>query len=435
MLRGVGLGFRPEIAPDLLQNAHEVGFVEFVAEAHLASGSEREAIAASRIFPSALHGVKLSLGSADGIDEDHARQIGSLARKLRAAVISEHISFTKSSAIEIGHLTPLPRTRETVRILARNLDRARRYFPDVPILLENIACPFEWTKSDLCEIDFLHEVLEHTGCFLLLDVSNLYANAVNAGRDPMADLCRLPLERVAMLHVAGGEWANGFYYDTHAHPMSNAIVELVHEVKRLIGDVPTLLERDGNFSSFQSLVGELASLRTPFAKPFGGATAKRNLPEGYEDPSELLAAQRLLARSLTSSDNRAAALLREGLIGLERGRSVLLRKRVDDALPLIPTLARLGDRLRTIADGCIQQAPRSPRRVAVADALIIAQTCARDPLLRGDAERDLAVLRARFHETADGPVPRRAPFLTCVGRTLIAKNLGETARVRILDFR
>jgi len=128
-----------------------VDFVEIVAEACLANAAaRREALALRALWPIALHGVKLSLGSADGIRDDHARCIGTLARELAAPIVSEHVSFTRGGDREIGHLTRLPYTRAAIAALARNVAATRRRLPDVPFLLENTAATLEW--PDHCPV-------------------------------------------------------------------------------------------------------------------------------------------------------------------------------------------------------------------------------------------------------------------------------------------
>ena len=251
--RGVGLGFRPELASDLLLDPSAVDFVEVVAETCFTQKStRREAQALARVWPVVPHGVKLSLGSAEGLDESRVLRFASLARELRAPMVSEHIAFTRGGGREIGHLTHLPRTREAVRVVARNVARLRTKLPDVPLLLENVAANFDWPahEEEMDEGAFYTEIAEATGCPLLLDVGNLYANAVNAGLDPSRVLAGYPLERVAMLHIAGGISEDGFYFDTHAHAVPDGVFALVAQIFARHLDVPVLLERDANFESF-----------------------------------------------------------------------------------------------------------------------------------------------------------------------------------------
>jgi len=159
----VGLGFRAELAADLVAAASTVDFVEVVAETcYTQRTTRREACAVAEIWPVVPHGVKLSLGSAEGVDLDRARRLGALARELRAGVISEHVSFTRAGSVDIGHLTQLPRTREAIRVVARNVAQVRRVLPDVPMLLENVAWSVRWPDDEMDEPTFYQEIVAAT---------------------------------------------------------------------------------------------------------------------------------------------------------------------------------------------------------------------------------------------------------------------------------
>lgn len=437
---GIGLGHRPELAGDLLAHPAVVDFVEVVTEACLASErATREALAVSALWPVALHGVKLSLGSADGIRDDHARRIGDLARRLQAPIVSEHVSFTRGGDCEIGHLTRLPYTRAAVAAVARNVAATRRRLPDVPLLLENTAATFVWPDDELDEPDFYAAIVKATGCELLLDVSNLYANAVNAGRDPAVELSRFPLDRVAMLHVAGGRWEDGFYFDTHADPIPEAVWTLVAAAIASIGDVPILLERDDDFGSFPALRAEIDRLRSMVRD----APARIDVaiePEAAspEDITSLATDQRVLAAALVAVEPPSAELdARFDRTALLRTRLILARKRIDDALPHLPRLRALGEPVRVLAAAALAGRRRAAARASVNDAWWILEAAQHDPKLRVLAELDGLPLRARFvAPTGDRPLrPRIAPF---VGRTRSTqrttwalKGPGASARVHL----
>src|SRR5688572_835196 len=258
----VGIGWRPDIAADALAAPDRLDLVEVVAETCFVSAStRREACALAEVWPVVPHGVKLSLGSAEGIDVDHARRLGALARELRAPAITEHVALTQAGGREIGHLTAVPFTREAVRAVAKNVDRARRQLPDVPLLLENIAWTLRWPEDEMAEADFYAEIVEATGCDLLLDLANLHANAVNAGVDPRGLLRAHPLDRVGMVHLAGGMDDGGFYVDTHAHPTPGAVFALLEELVGRIGPVPVILERDAALPPFAELDAEMERAR------------------------------------------------------------------------------------------------------------------------------------------------------------------------------
>ena len=150
----------------LLTAPSAVDFVEIIAESCLHRADAARGAGLAEIWPVLPHGIKLSLGSADGIDEDHARRLGALCRQLRAPLISEHVAFTRGRRREIGHLTQLPLSRTAVSVVARNLGRVRRHLPDVPFLLENPAWTLRWSDDEMDEGSFFHEIVAATGCDL-----------------------------------------------------------------------------------------------------------------------------------------------------------------------------------------------------------------------------------------------------------------------------
>ncbi|MBK7584118.1 MAG: DUF692 domain-containing protein [Myxococcales bacterium] len=443
---GVGLAFRAELAADLLRRPSSVDFVEVVAEScFVQPATRREARALTELWPVVPHGVKLSLGAAEGIEPERARALGALARELGAPVISEHIAFVRSGGREIGHLTALPYTRTAVSVVAGNVARARRYLPDVPFLLENVAWSFAWPDHEMSEGDFYSEVAAATGCPLLLDVGNLYANAVNSGEEPWQAAERFPLEQVGMIHLAGGVSEHGFYFDDHAHAVPEPVFLLLERVLNRTGAVPMLLERDALFPEFTELTGETERCRN-IQRGAAPKAQHKVEPTPLVLPSEpmraeLVAAQNRITCALT--DVRAPNAADEAHFGAEplrRSREILKRKRVDEALPILGFLARHKPELEVIGRAVVDATPRQPRLAAIADAWAIAERAVQIRSLADDARRDCLILRSRFtrNPTTCAVEPRRAPFvgqetLHDGSRLLALKAPGSRSRVRTIE--
>src|SRR5262249_37077733 len=151
--------------------------------------------------------------------------LAAVAAAVDAPLVSEHVAFTRAGGLDSGHLLPVPRTRDALNVLVDNVRRAQAD-PPVPPALENIAGLFGWPDNELTEGQFLAELVERTGCRLLVDVANLYANAVNVDTAPETFLDELPLDRLAYVHVAGGVSHDGLYHDTHAHAVPPQVLEL-----------------------------------------------------------------------------------------------------------------------------------------------------------------------------------------------------------------
>jgi uncharacterized protein (UPF0276 family) len=262
---GVGIGWRPEIA-GFVNDLPGLRFVEVVAE------SVRDVVPAplvelrERGVAVVPHGTRLSLGGAEPVDQTRVAHLAQCARLFEAPLVSEHIAFVRAGGLEAGHLLPPPRTREAVAALARNVHTLQSQL-DVPVALEPIAALFDWPDDELTEADFVTEILDRTGALLLLDIANVYANARNRGTDPVALLDRLPLERVAYVHVAGGSEHDGLYHDTHTDPVPVAVLDLVAELCSRHRPAALLLERDGHYPPAGALRAELEAIAAASGYP------------------------------------------------------------------------------------------------------------------------------------------------------------------------
>ena len=259
---GVGLGYREPFRGELFRHRVQVDFLEVIADHYLdaSPAREEELELLAEHFTLIPHGLSLSLGSADGLDGDYARKLGALLRRIDPPWWSEHLAYTRAGGRDIGHLTPLPCSREAIEAVCRNVEAIRRLI-DRPLILENIAYVVAMPGAEMTEADFLAEVLERTGCGLLLDVMNLHANAVNHGYDPIEFLQRIPLERVVQLHFVGGHWQDGLLVDSHSAPTSPAVWDLLEAVLARAPVKGVILERDQNIPPFAELVVELARAR------------------------------------------------------------------------------------------------------------------------------------------------------------------------------
>ncbi len=246
---GLGSGWRPELAW-AIERRHDLGFVEVTAEDLYACQAMPAPIERLRARGVAIvpHGVTLSLGGAEPLDTQRLQALGRLATRLHAPLVSEHIAFVRAGGVEAGHLLPLPRTAVALDTVVANARRAKETLP-VPLGLENVATLFEWPEAEMDEASFLTEVLQRADVLLLLDLANVYANAHNHGWDPVKFLERIPLERLAYVHMAGGIERDGLYHDTHAHAILPAVLDLLEELCARV-DVPgVLFEHDDNYPS------------------------------------------------------------------------------------------------------------------------------------------------------------------------------------------
>jgi uncharacterized protein (UPF0276 family) len=259
---GVGLGWRPELT-EFLGALPELGFVEVIAETLHSQGVPTELrdlmAGGAAVVP---HGVKLSVGSANRPDKRRLKFLSQTATMLKAPLVSEHVAFVRAGKAHSPHFLPVPFTKDALKIVAANVREVMAELA-VPLALENIATFTYWPEDELTEAEFLLELVEQTGVYLLLDVANLYANQFNLGRCAITALDTLPLEQVAYIHIAGGViGSGGFYFDSHAHPIQEEVFQLLAELCSRVDAPSVLLERDDKFSTQFELHSEVARLRT-----------------------------------------------------------------------------------------------------------------------------------------------------------------------------
>lgn len=281
---GIGIGWRPEIA-DEVEALAGIDWVEAVAEnlcdGHLPDSLLRLRERGVRVVP---HGVALGLGGADRPDPVRLASLATRAELLKTPLVTEHIAFvraggplTASPRLEAGHLLPVPRTWEALDVLCENVRIAQDSLP-VPLALENIAALITWPDEELTEGQFLAELVERTGVRLLIDVANLHTNHVNLGQDPAKALDELPVEAIAYVHVAGGVERNGVWHDTHAHPVTAPVLDVLAELRSRVDPPGVLLERDDAFPPTAELAGELDAIRATLRRAAPPAPAEGQRP-------------------------------------------------------------------------------------------------------------------------------------------------------------
>ena len=256
---GRGISWRPQLDAAIASTAG-LGFVEVIVEAIGVHGlPDGVAAARDRGLQVVPHGVSLSLGGAERPDAERLARLASVAERVDAPLVSEHIAFVRAGGRESGHLLPVPRTREALEILTENVTIAQDALP-VPLALEHVAALVEWPGAEMDEATFVDELLRRTDAHLLLDLSNLYANAHNHGYDARDALVRYPLQRIAYVHVGGGSFRDGVYHDTHADPVAPGVLHLVEQLYTLCDAPGVMLERDDDFPPDAELTAELHAI-------------------------------------------------------------------------------------------------------------------------------------------------------------------------------
>lgn len=253
-----GYGLRVPHYAELLERGSRAGFVEVVSENFIGRGGRARAVL-ERVRKDArvaLHGVSLSLGGVDPLNEDYLRGLHSLRREIDACWISDHLSFGTVGGHYAHDLWPIPRTEEA---LGHVVERVRRVQDRLGerLLIENVSTYVELRENALGEAEFLAAVAERSDCAILLDVNNVLVNAKNHGGAPIDFLAPLPKDRIWQLHLAGHSDHGTHALDDHGSAAPAEVMDLYREVVRRFGPIPTSVEWDDNVPSLAELEAEV----------------------------------------------------------------------------------------------------------------------------------------------------------------------------------
>ncbi|HEY4065630.1 MAG TPA: DUF692 domain-containing protein [Burkholderiaceae bacterium] len=263
----IGIGLRQPHYRELFERRPALGFLEVHSENFfLDGGAAMHALERARAaYPVSLHGVGLSLGSADALAEAHLAKLKRLVDRVEPALVSEHLCWGGVGGEHFNDLLPLPYTRETLALLADRIDAVQRTLKR-RILVENLSAYVEYRGSEMTETAFLAELARRTGCGLLLDLNNLYVNAVNFGFDPVARLAELNGAAIGQIHLAGHTRTDDCLIDTHGSRVCDEVWALHAEACRRFGSKPTLIEWDTDLPALDVLLDEAARARALAAR-------------------------------------------------------------------------------------------------------------------------------------------------------------------------
>ncbi len=258
-LPGTGIGLRQPHYREVFERLPALAFLEVHSENFfLDGGASMHALERARAaYPISLHGVGLSLGSADRLADDHLAKLKRLVDRVEPTLVSEHLCWGAVGGVHFNDLLPLPHTRATLDLLAARIDRVQATLKR-RILVENLSAYVAFRDNDMSETAFLAELARRTGCGLLLDINNLYVNAVNFGFDVVERLAELDSATIGEIHLAGHTVVDDCLIDTHGSLVCDAVWSLYEEACRRFGPKPTLIEWDTDLPALDVLLSEAA---------------------------------------------------------------------------------------------------------------------------------------------------------------------------------
>lgn len=255
---GFGLGLRPEYYEEILTNLPLLDWFEITSENYFVDGGKPlyylDKIRAH--YPLVMHGVSLSLGSNEPLNNDYLHQLKTLANRIEPAWISDHLCWTGVDGLNMHDLLPMPYTHEAIEHIVSRINQVQDYLGQ-RIALENVSSYLNFSTSEMTEWDFLSAVANKADCYILLDVNNVYVSSINHGFKALDYIQSLPSERIIQIHLAGHSDYGDYIIDTHDASITSAVWSLYADTIKQHGLISTMIERDDNMPPFSSLLNEI----------------------------------------------------------------------------------------------------------------------------------------------------------------------------------
>jgi hypothetical protein len=259
---GCGVGLRSEHYEVILREWPTVDWFEAISENFMDSGGRPLAVLEQvrARYPVALHGVSLSIGSADPLNRAYLERLKVLADRIDPVLVTDHLCWTGVDGENLHDLLPLPFTREALEHVVRRVQQVQECLGR-RILLENVSAYITYRHSEMPEWEFVAQVAKRSGCGVLLDLNNIFVNAYNHQFDPLDYLRAIPGELVGQFHLAGHTPMDGYLFDTHSREVISPVWDLYREALARWGPVSTMIEWDEDIPDFPRLAAEADTAR------------------------------------------------------------------------------------------------------------------------------------------------------------------------------
>lgn len=254
---GFGLGLRKQHYADFLNRDVPVDFIEIISENYMVDGGRPlatlDAIRAK--YPVVMHGVSMSIGSAQGLDRAYLRRLKQLVDRVSPLWVSDHLCWTGVDGHNSHDLLPVPYTQESLDMVCANIAQAQEIMGR-PMLFENPSSYLTFPDDVMTEWEFMTAMCRRTGCYLLLDINNVFVSATNHGFSAAEYLAGIPVEYVRQVHLAGHTQGE-ILIDTHDQPVCDAVWDLYAQGCARFTQVATMIERDDDIPPLGDLLAEL----------------------------------------------------------------------------------------------------------------------------------------------------------------------------------
>lgn len=255
---GHGLGIRPSHWEKILEGGHGLDWFEIISENFMDTEGKPLALLekARKDYSIVSHGVSMSIGSADPLNQTYLKKLKTLFDRIQPAWFSDHLCWTGINQFNTHDLLPLPQTPAVVEHIVNRIDEVQNYMGR-KMLIENVSSYVSFKESSMTEWDFISEIAKRSGCGILLDINNIYVNAHNHGFNAHDYLEAVPVNLVGQFHLAGHTDNGSFLVDTHSAKMLDATWDLYRLALQKFKNVPTMVEWDAEIPTFDVLLSEI----------------------------------------------------------------------------------------------------------------------------------------------------------------------------------
>lgn len=255
---GFGLGLRTDHYQHVIEHRPLVDWFEIISENYMVPGGKPLAnldkIRAD--YPMVMHGVSMSIGGTDPLNQVYLEKLKNLIERVEPKWVSDHLCWTSVEQVNSHDLLPLPYNEAAINHIADRISQVQDFLGR-PILIENLSSYVTYTESEMPEWDFVNEIVKRSGCYLLLDINNIFVSAHNHHFTPETYIDAMPSEQVMQFHLAGHSYNGDMIIDTHDHDVCDPVWALYEYALKRFGAVSTMIERDDNIPPFSELRAEL----------------------------------------------------------------------------------------------------------------------------------------------------------------------------------
>lgn len=259
-----GIGLRPAHYPHLEKRPDtQLDWFEAISENYMDTHGRplKMLELIRRDYPVALHGVGLSIASSEAVNFAYLQKLKKLIERIEPFIVSDHLCWTGTVSHQIHDLLPFPFTQDSFKLVSSKICQVQDYLGR-SILIENVSSYLQFKNSEYKEWEFLADLAKKTGCQLLLDINNVYVNAINHKFDPQVFINTICPKSVGQIHLAGHTDTGTFLFDTHSKPVCSEVWTLYSQViDHLDTPIPTLIEWDGDVPSFERVEEEAIKAR------------------------------------------------------------------------------------------------------------------------------------------------------------------------------